>query len=137
VHLLVKRNFEPRCLVDGLCLFNGTAVRTPCYKKWIFPKILFWLKYQTVANVQQPSNGKCNTPSSEPLWNQPRPLVIVMWSELKALEYFIILVYRYRLNLVIFNDMWQNLKQDTHLNEHNFSLCQICDGSVVQNALQN
>jgi len=53
------------------------------------------------------------------------------------MEYFIILVYRYRLNLVIFIDMKQNLKQDTHLNEHTFSLCQICDGSIVQNALQN
>jgi len=60
-----------------------------------------------------------------------------MWSELKALEYFIILVYRYRLNLLIFTDMRQNLKQDTHFNEHTFSLCQICDGSVVKNALQN
>jgi len=60
-----------------------------------------------------------------------------MWSELKALEYFIILVYRYRLNLVIFTDMRQDLKQDTRLNEHTFSLCQICDGSVVQDALKS
>lgn len=34
-------SFEPRCLVDGLCLLYGIAVRTLCYGKWIFPKILF------------------------------------------------------------------------------------------------
>lgn len=45
----------------------------------MFTKNLFSLKYQTTGKVQQPSNGKCSTPSSEPAQNEPKHLVIVMW----------------------------------------------------------